>query len=113
MLRLDPKFARDLQRIVIGQIRGPPIKPDYALGSHVAPLAVTRDDAAQVPAAYRGGMFVSEHGSWDRSPVSGFRREAHARPAGGTRDKAGALLIADDVGITVWRVSGTQQTALR
>lgn len=116
------------------------IKPDYALGSHVAPLGVTWYDQAGLPAAYRGGMFVGEHGSWDRSPVSGYKvvfvpfkdgkpsgmlqdvvtgfladgdKHTHGRPVGLAVDKTGALLIADDVGNTVWRVSGAPSTALR
>jgi hypothetical protein len=107
------------------------IVPDYALGSHVASLGLvfSGDDAA-MPANLRNGAFVGEHGSWDRSPpsgykvvfvpfqngkpagkpidvVTGFLAEGHAkgRPVGLALDRTGALLIADDVGNTVWRVS--------
>ena len=116
------------------------IKPDYALGSHVAALGVVWYDAAALPANYRGGMFVGEHGSWDRSPVSGYKvvfvpfrdgkpsgiaedvvtgfladdaKHTHGRPVGLAIDKTGALLVADDVGNTVWRVTGSAQTAMR
>ncbi len=119
------------------------ILPDYALGSHVAPLGVTwSGNSAGLPATLRNGMFVGEHGSWDRSPPSGYKvifvpfkdgmpsgmpqevvtgfleadmKHTHGRPVGVTIDKAGALLIADDVGNTVWRVSaaGTTPTAMR
>jgi glucose/arabinose dehydrogenase len=107
------------------------IVPDYALGSHVASLGLvfSGDDSA-MPANFRNGAFVGEHGSWDRSPpsgykvvfvpfqngkpagkpvdvVTGFLTEGHAkgRPVGLALDRSGALLIADDVGNTVWRVS--------
>jgi glucose/arabinose dehydrogenase len=84
-----------------------------------------------LPANYRGGAFVSEHGSWDRSPLNGYKvvfvpfsggrpsgiaedvvtgfldanNEARGRPVGLAVDRTGALLIADDLGDTVWRVS--------
>ena len=108
------------------------IKPDYALSSHVAPLGLLFYTASALPAEYRGGAFVSEHGSWDRSPLNGYRvsyvafeqgkpvgklkavvtgfvsddeKELYGAPVGLAIDKSGALLIADDVGNTVWRVS--------
>jgi glucose/arabinose dehydrogenase len=114
------------------------IKPDYALGSHVAALGIAWYDTAGLPAAYRGGMFVGEHGSWDRTPVSGYKvvfvpfkdgkpagmaqdvvtgflgtgNTTHGRPVGLAVDKTGALLVADDAGNTVWRVTAATQTAL-
>ena len=105
--------------------------PDYALGSHVASLGLVfnRPDSP-LPANMREGAFVGEHGSWDRDPpsgykvvfvpfqngkpagkpidvVSGFLTGGHAkgRPVGLALDSSGALLVADDVGNTVWRVS--------
>ncbi|MGI4848997.1 MAG: PQQ-dependent sugar dehydrogenase [Janthinobacterium lividum] len=107
------------------------IVPDYALGSHVAPLGlVFNNSTSSMPANLREGAFVGEHGSWDRSPVSGYKvvfvpfkdgkpvgqpvdvvtgflvgEQAKGRPVGLTMDRSGALLIADDVGNTVWRVS--------
>jgi glucose/arabinose dehydrogenase len=107
------------------------IKPDYALSSHVAPLGLAMYSASTLPAHYRGGAFVSEHGSWDRTPLNGYKvvfvpfsggtpsgpaedvvtrfldQNSHARgrPVGLAVDRNGALLIADDVGDTVWRVS--------
>jgi glucose/arabinose dehydrogenase len=107
------------------------IAPDYALGSHVASLGLvfSGDDSA-LPANFRNGAFVGEHGSWDRSPPSGYKvvfvpfqngkpagppvdvvtgfltgGHAKGRPVGLALDRSGALLIADDVGNTVWRVS--------
>jgi len=107
------------------------IVPDYALSSHVAPLGLVFNSSTTLPAAYAGGAFVGEHGSWDRSPVSGYKvvfvpfkdgkpngppidvvtgflsadDQAKGRPVGLAIDSSGALLIADDVGNAVWRVS--------
>jgi glucose/arabinose dehydrogenase len=107
------------------------IAPDYALSSHVAPLGMVFDTGDSLPAHYRGGAFVGEHGSWDRSVLNGYKvvfvpfangkpsgmtedvvtgflskdDKAHGRPVGLALDKTGALLIADDVGGAVWRVS--------
>ena len=113
------------------------LKPDYALSSHVAPLGMAFYTGDSLPAKYRGGAFVGEHGSWDRPELNGYkvvfvpfkegrpagkaedfvtgflneRGEARGRPVGVAVDKTGALLIADDVGNTVWRVtSASQQT---
>jgi glucose/arabinose dehydrogenase len=107
------------------------IKPDYSLGSHIAPLGLLISDDNALPAKYHGGAFISEHGSWDRSPLSGYRvtfvafrqgkpvgvpepvvtgfysddeSQLYGAPVGLVQDKEGALLIADDVGNTVWRV---------
>ena len=129
---LDPRVMPQRPDLVAKAIR-----PDYALGSHVAALGIAWYDQAALPAGYRGGMFVGEHGSWDRSPVSGYKvvfvpfkdgkpaglaqdvvtgflapgNTVHGRPVGLAVDKAGALLIADDVGNTVWRVTGGKQVA--
>jgi hypothetical protein len=107
------------------------IPPDYALSSHVATLGFAFSQGTSLPPQYRSGVFVGEHGSWDRNPLNGFKviyvPFQNGRPAGGPQtvvdgfvdpngrskgrpvgvalDKTGALLIADDVGNTVWRVS--------
>ena len=107
------------------------IPPDYALSSHVAPLGMTFYTADSLPAKYRGGAFVGEHGSWDRGEFNGYKvvfvpfsggtpngkaedvvteflngdGQARGRPVGVAVDRTGALLIADDVGNTVWRVT--------
>ena len=107
------------------------IPPDYALSSHVAPLGLAFNTGNGLPAAYRGGAFVGEHGSWDRPNLNGYKvvyipfkdgkpdgmaqdvvtgflnsdNKARGRPVGVAIDKSGALLIADDVGNTVWRVT--------
>ena len=105
--------------------------PDYALSSHVAPLGLAFYTADQLPEKYRGGAFVGEHGSWNRKQLNGYKvvfvpfkdgkpsgkaedfvtgfvndkDQARGRPVGVAVDKTGALLIADDVGNTVWRVT--------
>lgn len=111
------------------------IKPDYGLSSHVAPLGLTFYTGSSFPAQYSGGAFVGEHGSWNRPDLNGYRvvfirfqngkpvgqpmdfvtgflkdGKAHGRPVGVAVDKTGALLIADDVGNTVWRVTSTRPT---
>jgi hypothetical protein len=107
------------------------IVPDYALSSHVAPLGLVFYTAANLPPQYRGGAFVSEHGSWNREAFNGFKvvyvpfaggrpsgiaqdvvtgfispdGKAYGRPVGVAVDARGALLIADDAGNAVWRVT--------
>src|SRR5207302_7827755 len=107
------------------------IVPDYALGNHTASLGLTFDEGSKLPAPYRGGAFIGQHGSWNRKPLSGYKvifvpfvdgrpsgqpidvltgfvdndGKALGRPVGVAIDKAGALLLADDVGNTVWRVT--------
>ena len=109
------------------------IPPDYALSSHVAPLGLVFDSGNALPASYQGGAFVGEHGSWNRSQLNGYKvvyvpfsagkptgmaqdvltgfvdgEHAHGRPVGLALDKQGALLVADDVGGTVWRVTAAR-----
>ncbi|SNS79653.1 Glucose/arabinose dehydrogenase, beta-propeller fold [Noviherbaspirillum humi] len=105
--------------------------PDYALGPHTASLGLAFYEAALLPAQYRGGVFIGQHGSWNRKPASGYKvihvpfadgnpsgqpqdvltgflsekGDALGRPVGVAVDKAGALLVADDVGNTIWRVA--------
>ncbi|PTT73191.1 sorbosone dehydrogenase, partial [Pseudomonas sp. HMWF010] len=105
--------------------------PDYALGAHTASLGLTFYTAAALPARYTNGVFIGQHGSWNRKPQSGYKvvfipfrdgkpagkpedvltgflnakGEAQGRPVGVVVDKAGALLVADDVGNVIWRVS--------
>ena len=107
------------------------IAPDYALSSHVAPLGLTFYTGQSFPPGFRGGAFVGEHGSWNRTSFNGYRvvfirfaggrpvgkpvtfvagflnsdGEARGRPVGVAVDRTGALIVADDVGNTVWRVS--------
>ncbi|MCW7537076.1 sorbosone dehydrogenase family protein [Aquabacterium sp. A7-Y] len=105
--------------------------PDYALGAHTASLGLAWSGGTSLPAAYASGMFVGQHGSWNRKPRSGYKvvfvpfqggkpsgqpldvltgfvngqGEAQGRPVGVALDKRGALLVADDVGNVIWRVS--------
>jgi len=107
------------------------IVPDYALSSHVAALGLVFDTGNGLPAKYSGGAFVGEHGSWNRQILNGYKvvfvpfatgkpngmaedvvtgfldQDGHARgrPVGLALDKTGALMVADDVGNTVWRVT--------
>ncbi len=107
------------------------IVPDYALGAHTGSVGLTFSDGANLGPGLASGAFVSQHGSWNRKPFAGYRviflpfhddkpsgspRElltgfltedgkAQGRPVGIVIDKKGGLLVADDVGNTVWRVS--------
>ena len=107
------------------------IVPDYALGSHTASLGLTWSGARAMPQRFMSGMFVGQHGSWNRKPYSGYKvifvpfehgvprgkpidvltgfirenGDAMGRPVGVAIDKEGALLVADDVGNTIWRVT--------
>lgn len=110
------------------------IKPDFALGSHVAALGLLFYTGNGLP-QYKGGAFVSEHGSWDRSPLSGYQivyvpfengmpkgkaqpvvtgfhsddeKHLYGAPVGLAQDAQGALLFADDVGNVIWRVSAAK-----
>jgi len=124
----DPRIAPQDRR---PDLVAKAIKPDYALGSHVAALGLAFSTSPLFP-QYKGGAFIGEHGSWDRYSPSGYKvsfvpfangrpsgmkqdvvtgfRDAAAgksrgRPVGVAFDKFGALLIADDVGNRVWRVT--------
>jgi glucose/arabinose dehydrogenase len=107
------------------------VVPDYAVGSHTASLGLAFYEGDALPPQYRGGAFVGQHGSWNRKPFSGYRvihvpfengkatgkpdevltgfvddkGEARGRPVGVAVDRKGALLVADDVGNHVWRVT--------
>ena len=106
-------------------------RPDYALGSHVAPLGLALSDGKQFAGVFGPGAFIGHHGSWNRKPPSGYKvvfvpfmnglpsgvprdvltgflndaGEAMGRPVGVAFDGRGALLVADDVGNAVWRVA--------
>jgi len=107
------------------------IAPDYALGAHTASLGLAFYDGALLPAHYRNGAFVGQHGSWNRRPQSGYKvifvpfangvpvgdaqdiltgfldadGNALGRPVGVAVARDGALLVADDVGDSVWRLT--------
>jgi glucose/arabinose dehydrogenase len=115
-------------------------RPDYALGPHVAALGLTFAPGAKLGTRWANGAFVGEHGSWNRKPVSGYKvvyvpfgpngfpakgakpvdvltgfldADGHARgrPVGLITDSTGGLLVADDVGNRIWRVTAAGQIA--
>jgi len=105
--------------------------PDYALGTHVAPLGLAFLQGSKLPAPFVDGMAIGEHGSWNRKPRNGYKvvfvpfangkpngmpidlltgflspeGEAYGRPVGVAVDTRGGLLVADDVGNTIWRIT--------
>ena len=107
------------------------VSPDYALGSHVAALGMVFSKSNALLPSLANGVFIGEHGSWNRIPYSGYKvvfvpfdkgqpsglpidvltgflssdGQAFGRPVGVAIDQQGALLVADDVGNAVWRVS--------
>ena len=110
------------------------IAPDYALGAHVAPLGMLFSTGQKLGPEYERGVFIGEHGSWNRTPRSGYKvvfvpfvdgrptqlpvdvvtgfvhgDDAYGRPVGVALDGRGALLVADDVGNSVWRISATRR----
>ena len=108
------------------------IAPDYALGAHTASLGLAWSGSETLPDRLQRGMFVGQHGSWNRRPRSGYKvifvpfvdgkpagppidvltgfvqtdGDAFGRPVGVAMDSRGALLVADDVGGVIWRVAG-------
>lgn len=117
-------------------------RPDYALGPHTAALGLSFATDAKLGQRFANGAFVGEHGSWNRVPVSGYKvvfvpfgdtgyplkgakpvdvltgfldadGKARGRPVGVITDKTGALLVADDVGNAIWRVSTASAAAAR
>jgi len=109
------------------------IVPDYALGPHTASLGLASAVGEKLAPRFETGMFVGQHGSWNRNPLSGYKvifvpftggrpsgvpvdvltrfvdadGQAMGRPVGVAIDKQGALLVADDVGNTIWRVTAS------
>lgn len=110
------------------------IVPDYAVGPHTASLGLTFAEGNTLPAQFKEGAFIGQHGSWNRKPHSGYKvifvpfsggkpngqpvdvltgfldkdENALGRPVGVVIDQQGGLLVADDVGNKVWRVSATK-----
>ena len=116
------------------------VVPDYALGAHTASLGLAFADGAEsLPAVFSNGAFVGQHGSWNRRPPSGYKvvfvpfedgqpagdpidvlsgflsaqGDALGRPVGVALDRNGALLVADDVGNHIWRVTAANISATR
>ena len=118
--RVEPQNAELVSKAIV---------PDYALGNHVAPLGLAFAVGDLLPEAFRNGAFVGEHGSWNRTPFSGYKvvfvpfengrpsgkpvdvitgflddkSQARGRPVSVVLDHESSLLVADDVGNTVWR----------
>ncbi|MNF77618.1 hypothetical protein D3C84_597680 [compost metagenome] len=110
------------------------IAPDYAVGPHTASLGLTFAENSKLPPPFTQGAFIGQHGSWNRNPHSGYKvifvpfsagkpagtpievlsgflnekEEAMGRPVGVVIDRQGDLLVADDVGNKVWRVSAVK-----
>jgi glucose/arabinose dehydrogenase len=111
------------------------IAPDYALGSHVAPLGLAFSTGARLGERFANGAFIGEHGSWNRKPWSGYQvafvpfsgtrpdpkakpipiltgfrvdDTAYGRPVNVMVARDGSLLVADDVGNKIWRVSAAR-----
>lgn len=108
--------------------------PDYALGPHTASLGLANAKGNSLPAQFAEGMFIGQHGSWNRKPPSGYKvifvpfregrpagmpldvltafvdanGDARGRPVGVALDRTGALLVADDVGNVIWRVTSAR-----
>lgn len=115
------------------------IVPDYGLGPHTASLGLAFYTGTGLPEHYRNGAFVGQHGSWNRSKANGYQvifvpfrngkpsgmpelvlsgfldhdGNAMGRPVGVAIDKRGGVLVADDVGNTIWRVTSATSTAMR
>lgn len=127
---LDPRVEPQKPELVKDAI-----KPDYALGAHTASLGLSNAVGNTLPDRFANGMFVGQHGSWNRNPLSGYKvifvpfeegqpsgppmdvltgfltvdGEAMGRPVGVTVDSQGGLLVADDVGDIIWRVSSAAE----
>ncbi|MGY2282032.1 PQQ-dependent sugar dehydrogenase [Pseudomonas gingeri] len=110
------------------------IAPDYAVGPHTASLGLTFAEGSRLPAPFTQGAFIGQHGSWNRKPHSGYKvifvpfaagkpngqpvdvltgfldkdENAMGRPVGVVIDQQGGLLVADDVGNKIWRVSASK-----
>jgi len=122
---LDPRVKPQRPDLVASAI-----VPDYALGPHTGSLGLASSRGAALPAPFTNGMFVGQHGSWNRKPRSGYKvifipfangkpagqaidlltdfldgNDARGRPVGLAVDQRGGLLVADDVGNVIWRVT--------
>lgn len=105
--------------------------PDYALGAHTASLGLAQSSGTSLPKRFANGMFIGQHGSWNRRPLSGYKvifvpfeagkpskenavdvltgflsedGRAYGRPVGVALSKTGSVLVADDVGNVIWEV---------
>ena len=129
----DPRIKNEQDPELIKRV----IVPDVPLGSHTASLGLVFYEGKEFPAKYRGGVFITQHGSWNRSILSGYkvifvpfregkpdgkpedfltgfvgdlsRSEVHGRPVGIAVMKDGSMLVSDDVSNTIWRVRANGQ----
>ncbi|MEP7264802.1 MAG: sorbosone dehydrogenase family protein [Bacteroidota bacterium] len=126
---IDPRIKETEQR---PDLVAKAITPDVALGSHTASLGLAFYEAKTFPAKYHNGAFIGQHGSWNRSVLSGYKvvfvpftngkpgvpedfltgfisdedkSEVHGRPVGVAVLPDGSLLVADDSANTIWRIS--------
>jgi glucose/arabinose dehydrogenase len=123
---VDPRVSPQNPELVAAAI-----VPDYALGSHTAPLGLASSVGTTLPEKFANGMFLGQHGSWNRQTPNGYQvifvpfsnglpfgdpvevltgfllenGDAMGRPVGVALDQTGALLVADDVGNIIWRVT--------
>src|SRR6202000_2498790 len=92
---LDPRVEPQRPDLVASAI-----VPDYSLSSHVAPLGVAMYAGSDLPTNYRGGAFVGEHGSWDRTPLNGYKVVfvpfSGGKPSGPARDVVTGFLDEHD-----------------
>jgi len=129
--RVQPQQPALVERAVV---------PDYALGPHTASLGLAWSAGNALPRSFAQGMFIGQHGSWNRKPPSGYKvvfvpfdrgrpsglapidvlsgfltpqGQAQGRPVGVALDTTGALLVADDVGNVIWRVTAAPGMASR
>jgi glucose/arabinose dehydrogenase len=126
---LDPRIKAQRPELV-----GTAIVPDYALGNHTASLGLVFAAPGTLPPQFTAGAFIGQHGSWNRKPAAGYKvifvpfsngrpagpptdiltgflddaGHAQGRPVGVALDRTGALLVADDVGNHVWRVTAAR-----
>jgi glucose/arabinose dehydrogenase len=123
---VDPRVSPQNPELVAAAI-----VPDYALGSHTAPLGLASSVGTSLPEQFANGMFIGQHGSWNRQIPNGYQvifipfsnglpfgdpvevltgfllenGDTMGRPVGVALDNSGALLVADDVGNIIWRVT--------
>ncbi len=127
--RVKPQMAELVAKAIV---------PDYALGSHTASLGLVFSSSSTISKTFSNGVFIGQHGSWNRTSLSGYKvifvpfvngkphgepidvltgfvnknGDAYGRPVGVALDKHGALLVADDVGNTIWRVTSSKNNKI-
>jgi glucose/arabinose dehydrogenase len=131
---LDPRMTSNRS-----ELTAKAVAPDYAVGAHTASLGLAFSSDKMLPVRFAHGVFIGQHGSWNRSSPSGYkvifvpftsgrpsgdpedvltgfldaRGNAQGRPVSVAIGGDGALLVADDVGNTIWRVTASKRTAVK